>query len=196
MANSQIIATPSKTKVNVGELYDLIVSVNPGVTIAGVQCGLVYNPDAVQINSVVQGAFLGSNSFFMPGTTDNVAGKVTGIVGATLGAGSGVTTNGVFCTLKCQAKTASKVSNFVFVDTMAGSPAGAALPLDLSITSQVTVLSPLDLSGDGIINVADLALLMVAFGLTGAPGWRKEDVNKDGGVNVLDMILIAQAIVP
>jgi hypothetical protein len=47
-----------------------------------------------------------------------------------------------------------------------------------------------DANGDGIVNFADLNLLLANFGLTGAPGSIPGDVNGDGAVNFADLNLV------
>ena len=51
--------------------------------------------------------------------------------------------------------------------------------------------NPLDVNGDGIINILDLAAVAASFGKTGQ---NPADVNGDGVVNVNDIVLVAGAI--
>ncbi len=47
---------------------------------------------------------------------------------------------------------------------------------------------PVEVNGDGTVNVLDLIDLLLCFGLPAVPGCTSEDVNDDGSVNVLDLI--------
>ena len=47
---------------------------------------------------------------------------------------------------------------------------------------------PVDINGDGVINVLDLIDLLLCFGQPASPGCEAADINGDGTVNVLDLI--------
>ena len=47
---------------------------------------------------------------------------------------------------------------------------------------------PLDINGDGAINVLDMIEVLLCFGLPASPGCEAQDINNDGTVNVLDLI--------
>jgi len=65
-----------------------------------------------------------------------------------------------------------------------GIATGAALLYDLS-----TVLCPLDINADGVIDTADLGLLISRFGDTGCD-CAAEDVNADGSIDTADLGLV------
>ncbi|RKU21067.1 hypothetical protein C6499_22890 [Candidatus Poribacteria bacterium] len=55
--------------------------------------------------------------------------------------------------------------------------------------------SPVDVNGDGVVNVADLVIVAMAYGTQVPPGTDlPADVNSDGVVNLPDLILVARAI--
>lgn len=47
-----------------------------------------------------------------------------------------------------------------------------------------------DIDMDGDVDIDDFDLVVISYGLTGSPGWIREDVIKDGIVNVLDAITV------
>ncbi len=59
--------------------------------------------------------------------------------------------------------------------------------LELPVSFSCFVLCPADLNGDGVVNAADLALLLGAWGLN--PG-NPADLNDDGAVNAADLALL------
>ena len=50
-----------------------------------------------------------------------------------------------------------------------------------------------DLNGDGIVDLADLSIVLAHFGETGAPGETAGDVNGDGVVDLSDLALVLEA---
>ena len=65
-----------------------------------------------------------------------------------------------------------------------------------SLTFTITVIgNELDVNGDGVVDVADLVLVAMAYGRRVSAGTDlPEDVNSDGVVNLIDLTLVAQAI--
>jgi hypothetical protein len=66
--------------------------------------------------------------------------------------------------------------------------------LESPVITQIQVASSADLNLDGVIDLADVLVLVAVFATTGTPGWKREDINKDGKINILDLILVCQSI--
>lgn len=193
--NTLVKLTPSKPVVKIGESFDLNIEIQPSQSdnVAGVQFDLSFNPAVLKIDSVQEGDIFkqgGTQSYFMPGTVDNVSGTLKDVAGCTIGAGHTVTNPGIFAVIKCTAlkdgESVLSLSNITVANMEA-----LVLPFDLDVT-QLNVTVPEDLNQDGKVDLADLLLVVAAFGTAGLPGWRKEDINNDGRVDVLDMVVIAQ----
>jgi hypothetical protein len=195
MANTVVTVTPSKTVLSPGENFTVMVSVEPasGVNVAGTQFDLAFNPEAMKVNSVAQGTLFGSNeSFFMQGTIEPTAGTLKNVALVILGAGQSVSTPGSIAVLSCTAVTGGKTSLLVLSNVIVANKDAVALPLESIVTTQIQVASVWDLNLDGSIDIADLMVVVAAFGMVGVPGWKREDLNADGVVNVLDMVAEAQ----
>ena len=198
--NTIVAVTPSKTVVNPGESFTVVVSIAPAVVVAGAQFNLAFNPEAIHVESVTEGNLFkqnGTQSFFMAGTIDNDTGLVKNVAGTILPdaahpAPQGVSTAGNFAILNCTAKVAGKTSAFNLANVIVGSPEAIAVPLASFSIIQMQVASSWDLNLDGIIDMADLQMIVAVFGMTGAIGWRREDVAADGVINVLDLVSEAQ----
>ncbi len=54
----------------------------------------------------------------------------------------------------------------------------------------ISARPPWDVNGDGVVDIADVSLVGLHYGETGAPGWIPEDVNQDGVVDIADVSLI------
>jgi hypothetical protein len=68
----------------------------------------------------------------------------------------------------------------------------AAVSGSATVLFNTTDLDPADLNGDGVVDTADLGLLLGAFGNSGAPGTIFADINGDGVVDTADLgILLA-----
>jgi hypothetical protein len=188
--------TPSKTTLYPGEAFTVAVSVEPGSgdNVAGVQFGLSYDKQAVKVTSIEEGGFLkqgGAPTWFMPGTINNDEGTLYPVVQVVTAPGQSVSTPGTVATIHCEALKAGLTSNFGLYNVVVGNKDAVALPLGSPVIVNISVVSPLDLNQDGLVDEGDLVMAAAAFGETGT---RPEDVNKDGKVDVLDLIVIGQNI--
>jgi len=192
-----IKVTPSKAVVLPGDNFTVDISVEPagGVNVAGMQLNFGFNPEAVQVNSVVEGNLLNQGSastYFQGGVVDNQAGTVNNVVGVITAPGQSVTSPGVFVTLGCTALVSGKPSSFALSNVVIGNKDAVAIPFDSPVIDQVVVTVSYDLDLNGLVNVADLIVVVGLLGLTGAPGFNKADLKQDGVIDVLDMILVGQ----
>lgn len=193
-----IKVTPSKPVVLPGDSFNVDISVEPasGVNVAGMQLDFGFNPQAVRVDSVVEGNLLkqgGASTYFQGGTVDNQTGVVKNVVGVITTPGQSVTAPGIFVTLGCTALASGKPSDFVLSNVVIGNKDAVAIPFDSPVINQVVVTVSCDLDLDGLVNIADLIIVAAALGLVGVPGFTKEDTNLDSVVNVLDMILVGQS---
>lgn len=141
------------------------VMIDPATAIAGAQCTLSFDPSLVAANSTAEGDLLnqdGAATFFSPGTIDNDAGTITGVCGAITQEGGNVSSLGTFATITFAARTANGTSVLALGDVTVGNPAGYPVPIAVT-NGSVTV--------------------------EWCPRW---DVNCDGCIDVLDIILVGQ----
>ena len=151
------------TSVRVGDMFTLRINAEKVTDLAGWQFDLTFDPDVLEAVEVSEGDFLkanGGNTFFLQGTIDNTAGKITGISAALISE-SGVSGTGPLLSVTFMAKAGGEtqvtLENFEF-----GSITGDIIP---AVPPNIT------------ITVGDL------------PAW---DVNQDGRVSILDLILVAK----
>lgn len=179
------------------EPFTVNIAVNQTVPIAGVELDLRFDPSLVSVNSITKGDLLGPNTGFSLGTKDNVVGTITNMAGWITEPGQNVSTPGVFATIQMTAKNVTGTSPLFS-------------PLDLSNVEiydidairkptlvkagSVTVLpyDDCDVNRDSYCKVDDIILVVQCFEKTGAPHWIREDTNRDGKVDVLDIIVIRQ----
>ena len=193
--NTVVTVTPSKIVVAPGEVFTVAVGIAPSVPISGAQFDLAFNPQAVQITKVEEGEIFkpgGGQSFFMPGQIDNADGTLKAVAGVMIGAGKETSVAGVMAIITCTAVSAGKTSMFVLSNVIVANKEAVAVPLDSYSINQIQVASSADLNLDGVIDMADVEMIVAVWETPGTLPDEREDVNQDGVVDVLDLILVAQ----
>ena len=100
---------PSTATANVGDTLSFDIVISDVADLFAFQFDFGFDPDVVQVVSVVEGAFLGSDggtTFFVPGDLDNLAGLLAFTGGALFGAVPGVTGGGTLATVTLNAVAA------------------------------------------------------------------------------------------
>lgn len=97
-ADADVLVSVVNHTAEVGKSFNIIVNVEPsGLSVAGLQLDLLFNPLKIKINNISEGNFLkqgGASTFFNNGTTDS-NGTIRNIYSAIIGA-SNVSTSGTF----------------------------------------------------------------------------------------------------
>jgi hypothetical protein len=142
--------------------------------LVGWQCGISFDPNLLEAIEVTEGSFLSSDAtqtFFTEGSIDNEIGLITGFNVLRLD-GTGLDGSGPLLSIKFKAKKVGKVT-FTPSNCTLGDSDGIALPsvipsLEIEIVEELPTPE------------ADL--------FTG-PKW---DVNMDGNINILDLIIVTK----
>ncbi len=181
------------TSVRVGDMFTLRINAEKVTDLAGWQFDLTFDPDVLEAVEVSEGDFLkanGGNTFFLQGTIDNTAGKITGISAALISE-SGVSGTGPLLSVTFMAKAGGEtqvtLENFEF-----GAISGDVIP---SVAPEIIITvgdqPPWDVNQDGRVSILDLILVAKDLG-SDAPANLRTDVNRDGVINIQDLILVAQ----
>ncbi len=155
------------TSFEVGDMFTLHLNTENVRNLAGWQADLVFNPDVLEAVEMSEGDFLMSedeDTHFSGGTIDNETGKITGI--RALRIEGGVSGKGTLCSVSFNVIGPGECL-LTLENFEAGSSFGDPLP---SIPPEYLIT----VEGEPI-----------------RPAW---DVNKDGQVNVLDLIQVAQSL--
>jgi len=163
-AVTAVYISPSSQTVHEGD-FTVDVRIDPAVPIAGAQLSLSFDPSLVTAKSVAEGNLFkqnGAPTFFGPGTIDNVAGTITNVFGAIMQAGGSVSSPDTFATITFTAGTSGGTSPLDLSGVMVGDPSGHPVPTAVTGGSVTVEL---------------------------CPDW---DVNCDGCIDVLDIILVGQ----
>ena len=133
------------TSVRVGDMFTLRINAEKVTDLAGWQFDLTFDPDVLEAVEVSEGDFLkanGGNTFFLQGTIDNTAGKITGISAALISE-SGVSGTGPLLSVTFMAKAGGEtqvtLENFEF-----GSITGDIIP---AVAPEIISLSEINLLG-------------------------------------------------
>ena len=180
--------------VRFGNTFTLLLTVNDVPDLAGWQTDISFDPDVFEVVEVNEGDFLKTESgdtFFLQGTINNTAGKITSISAAKLkGSGSGTgTLLLVTFNAKAVGETRVLLSNF-FAGTSGGETISSDAP-EITITIEDRAFPAWDVNQDGRVNILDLSLVAQNLGGDAASN-PKADVNGDGIINILDLIVVAQ----
>ena len=182
------------TPVRSGDSFTLRLSAEKVTDLAGWQTDITFDPNALEAVEVSEGDFLkteGVGTFFLRGTIDNTAGKITQISAARLS--GGVNGTGTLLSVTFTAKAVGE-TRVTLSNLHAGASSTEAIPLDapeIIITVEDRAFPAWDTNQDGQVNVLDLILVAQHLGSAASVN-RQADVNGDGTINVLDLIAVAQ----
>ena len=142
--------------------------------LVGWQCGISFDPNLLEAIEVIEGDFLSSDAtqtFFTEGSIDNENGLITGFNVLRLD-GTGLNGSGPLLSIKFKAKKVGKVT-FTPGDCTLGDSDGVELP-SVVPNLEIEIVEELPTSEEDIF---------------AGPKW---DVNMDGKINVLDLIIVAK----
>lgn len=207
ISNPYFQVVPNKENVAQGEEFYVDVQVfipteataNPDINIAGYQFNFNYNANIIEVKSLTEGILLKQNAastYFKPGIINNIIGTVSSIACVITTPGKSVNTTANAVRINCKVKNEATVgssSGFSLSNVLIGNKDAISVNLGTPIITQVIVQNTnaiYDINEDGIIDINDVIIDIQALGLTGSNGWRKEDVDKNGVINIIDVILI------
>ena len=151
----------------VGETFTLHLNVENVSDLGGWQGDIIFDPDVLRVDKVSEGDFLMDDDeppFFDAGTINNKTGEITGLKAVSISRGR-LGRHGTLLTVEFT--VIGDGENRLTLDNFqVGSRRGEVIPI---ITPEIVIV----VDGDGSTK----------------PAW---DVNQDGQVNVLDLILVSQ----
>ena len=167
----------------VGAQMTVNLAIVGGEDVAGYQVSVLFDPTALRYIKSATGNYLPTNAFFAPPKLEG--NKVT------LASTSGIEErngDGILATLTFEV-VAAKSSTLTLFNALLSSNSGVIF---YPTVENAQVLGTVgDVSGDGVVNVADLVLVA---GQLGERGENNADVNGDGVVNIADLVLVAGAL--
>ena len=182
------------TPVRDGDSFILRFRAENIVDLAGWQTDIAFDPAVLEVVKVNEGDFLkkgGVDTFFLQGTIDNTAGKITKINSARLR--GGVDGTGTLLSVTFTAKAAGE-TRITFSNFQAGnrrSEVIASNTPEIIITIEDSAFPAWDVNQDGQVSILDLIQVAQRLGSSVSANHRA-DVNGDGTVSILDLIIVAQ----
>ena len=167
----------------VGSQLTVNLTIVSGEHVAGYQASVSFDSTALRYIASTTGSYLPANAFFaQPKIEGN---KVTLMSTSGTEERDG---DGILATLTFEV-VAAKTSTLTLSDVILSSNSGE---LFSPAVENARVLGTVgDVSGDGVVNVADLVLVA---GQIGQRGENSADVNGDNVVNIADLVLVAGAL--
>ena len=188
--------TFSPTPIHTGDTFVLNIRAESVPNMAGWQFDIAFDPAALEAVSVTEGDFLKTddgNTFFQSGSTDNAAGKITGLSAIRLST-QGVTGTGALLQVTFKAKSSGEteltVENFEFA-SITGERI-PAVPQQIYITVEEKLAAG-DVNRDGRVSILDLVLIAQQFGQR-VPADSPVDLNGDGVVSIIDLVLAVREL--
>lgn len=186
---STIVVNVPTNHYRIGDKFNITVFCTPKDYLKGWELTMNFNKSIVKALSVYQGNFFGNiPTFFNAGIINNTNGKISELYSVIIGENS-IGTPEAFVIIRFEAIQIG-VSPLTLTDVGVVNTSGY---LTRTITnSSVTIYGSYDMNGDGIINVQDLIDIADHYFEVGVPGWIKEDVVRDGRVDVYDLSKTAE----
>ena len=128
-APAPVSISPTSQTVSPGQTFTVDISVEPTVLIAGAQFDLSFDSSLVTAVSVAEGDLFnqgGCNTYFVPGTIDNEAGTITGIVCVIITPGCAVLDPGILATITFVAGETAGTSPLQLSNVIIGNKEGQA----------------------------------------------------------------------
>ena len=177
-----------------GGSFTLRFSAEKVADLAGWQTDITFDPAVLEAVEVSEGDFLkaqGEGTFFLRGTIDNTAGKITQISSARLS--GGVSGTGTLLSVTFTAKTVGE-TRLVFSNFQAGNRKSEVITSNtpqITITIEDGAFPAWDVNQDGQVSILDLIQVAQHLGSTVSAN-HEADVNGDSTVSILDLIAVAQ----
>ena len=196
-ATPSVSYTFSKTPVHRSDTFTLDIGAKDVFDMAGWQFDITFDPAILEAANVTEGDFLkkdGVTTFFQGGTINNASGKITGFTAARLSTTRGVSGTGTLLQVTFEAKSAGETV-LELQNLEFGDVTGTLIPAGPH-EIRITVGGQI---ATGDVNrdgvVTILDLILIARQL----GQRvtadaSVDLNGDGAVSVLDLILAARSL--
>lgn len=184
---SVIVQSPTGT-IYPGQTFTVTVYCSPTRPVKSYEFKVNYDKNVVKALSVTEGNFFsGYQTFFSPGIIDNTNGNIKNIYNLIVGAGT-VVNPGNFVIITFEALNYGLVN--ITLTNLGVTNETAYIPVTLT-NGVVNIYSSYDMNLDRTINLLDLMDVASYYGQTGAPGWIKQDINKDGQIKVLDLVILS-----
>lgn len=195
-AKTRVGYTFSESKIHINDTFTLDLSAEDVYDLAGWQFDITFDPKSLEAVSVTEGDFLktdGGTTFFQKGRINNKTGKITGLSTARLSK-EGVTGTGTLLSVTFTAKTPGQ-TRLKLENFQLAAITGEPIPIFAQLLETLITIEGELTTGD--VNrdgqVSILDMVLVARHFgETVPVNSEVDLNGDGVVSILDLILVSQ----
>ena len=130
VSQSEFTVDPAYQEVRINNDFTINLTIHPGEPIAGSQFDLFFDENLITVNSVTEGEiFNGYDTFFSPGTIDNINGKIIGVYGVITTPGASASTPGTLACIHFTAKGDEGTSFLNLSNVVVGDPNASPIPV-------------------------------------------------------------------
>jgi hypothetical protein len=170
-----------------GDTINVSIVCVPDSYVKAWECKLNFNDNVLNAIQVEEGNFFsGYDTFFNAGIIDNNNGTIINMYNLIMGQGN-VTGVGTLVDITFHA-VGCGLSNISLYDV--GVTNETMYVLSEFINTSVFIYSQYDMNCDQVVNLQDIILVACHYGETGEPGWIPEDVDEDGEIRIIDLVLV------
>jgi len=147
---------------------------------------LVFSKTKLTANTVIEGNFFKPpyQTFFSSGSINNSLGNIKDLYDVAIG--GNVTAVRPILYVLFTAKTYGQV--YINSSNVGVTNETMYLPGLTFTNASFYIYSPYDMNADKVIGMPDLIVIAGRYMQTGAPGWIKEDVDRNGIISIFDLI--------
>lgn len=189
--NTNVSFTPDYLEVEHCKNFSLFICCEPGTAIKAWEMNIEYDEETIQSISVDEGdIFEGYQTFFNSGTVDEINGTIKQIYNLIVGPGN-VTLNGTLIKLNFMSLDITGLAN-INIYGLGITNETQYVPVSYEnarvFVSEILQHPRWDLNQDGIIDVTDISLIFIYYGVEiKPPGNKLCDVNIDGFCDITDL---------
>ena len=176
----------------VGDTINATILCTPTTWVKAWEMKILFSKNKLQATSVTEGSFLnffaGTQTYFNPGTINNTAGVIKDIYDLILGIG-----NTTMIKPMVIIRFTAKNYGYAFINLSNVGLTNETRYLTNVIVTNTTffIYSQYDLNLDKVVGLPDIILVAGRYGQFGPAGWIKEDINQNGRIDLIDIILVA-----
>jgi hypothetical protein len=126
-------------------------------------------------------------TFFNAGIINNNTGEITNIYNLIVGPGN-VSWSRTVINITFKAVSYGRCN--INITRLGATNETMYIPANI-VNASIFVYSIYDMNADKTMSITDLLDVATYYGQTGAPGWIKEDIDKNGKIQILDLVLIS-----
>ena len=172
----------------VGDTVNATLICTPTTWIKAFEMKVLFSKSKLQCNQVIEGGFFKPKQTFFNYVINNTNGEIKDVYDLIVGQGNVTSTKPIFYVM-FQAKAYGRA----YINLSGVGITNETKYLTGLIVSNTTfyIYSPYDLNYDQTIGLPDILMVAGSYHQSGSPGWIHMDIDKNGIITLIDLILVA-----